>query len=59
MKWVLIVIFAGYNGGYPTGFTQEFDTPKACINAKAVIDSYESKINDFARVVCLPKGDIK
>ena len=56
--WVLIVIFAGA-GRYeaPSGFTQEFNTPKACLDAKAVIDSY--KVDDKVHVVCLPKGGMK
>ena len=57
--WVLIVIFAGYGGGNqsPSGFTQEFNTPKACLDAKAVIDSY--KVDDKVHVACLPKGGVK
>ena len=56
--WVLIVIFAGA-GRYeaPSGFTQEFNTPKACLDAKVVIESY--KIDDEVHVVCLPKGGVK
>lgn len=57
--WVLIVIFAGYGSGNqsPSGFTQEFYTPKACLDAKVVIDSY--KVDDDVRAACLPKGGVK
>jgi hypothetical protein len=56
--WVLIVIFAGHGSSMsPSVFTQEFNTPKACLNAKVVIESY--KVYDEVRVACLPKGDVK
>lgn len=56
--WVLIVVFAGLEQyEAPSGFTQEFNTPKACIDAKAVIDSY--KVDDKVYAVCLPKGGVK
>ena len=56
--WVLIVIFAGV-GQYeaPSGFAQEFNSAKACVDAKVVIDSY--KVDDAVHVVCLPKGGVK
>ena len=56
--WVLIVIFSGFGVYQSTsGFSHEFNTPKACIDAKAVIDSY--KVDDEVRVACLPKGGVK
>ena len=58
--WVLIVIFAGVGSSSSTsGFSQEFNTPKACLDAKAVIESYNGKIDDNAHVVCVPKGYVK
>lgn len=56
--WVLIVIFAGMGSSSSTsGFTQEFNTPKACLDAKAAIDGY--KVDDKVHTVCLPKGGVK
>lgn len=57
--WVLIVIFAAQGAVYqsPSGFTQEFNTAKACVDAKAVIGSYE--VDDTVHVACLPKGGVK